>query len=223
MPITVSPNVSSHAPSSHRPALVRWIVAVTIGEALGFAVAAVVAVIAASLSLPDPWRYVVLVGAGAVEGAALGASQLVGMSAHRPHARAWIGATALGAAVAWSIGMLPSTLALSLDTAPGIVMLVVGAIVLLASIPVAQWLVIRQRAHSSRWIPVNMGAWTVAILWTFAPSPLVDESTSLAVLIAVYAVAGLLMAATVAALTAATATRLFSGPKIEQMKEMQRR
>ena len=47
------------------------------------------------------------------------------------------------------------------------------------------------------------------MLWTFAPSPIVDDSTSFAALIAVYAIAGLLMAATVASLTASTARRLF--------------
>jgi hypothetical protein len=55
-----------------------------------------------------------------------------------------------------------------------------------------------------------MGAWAIAVLWTFAPSPIVDESTSVAVLFAVYAVAGLLMATTVAALTAHSARTLFS-------------
>ena len=206
---TAPPNMSSHESGGGRPALARWIIAVTVGEALGFAVAAVAAIGAAALALPDPWRYLALVCAGAVEGATLGAAQLVGMGAHRPPARLWIAATALGAAIAWSIGMLPSTFALPLMSPLGIVMLVVGGVALLASIPVAQWLVIRSRAHAARWIPVNMGAWALGVLWTFAPSPIVDESTSFAALIAVYAIAGLLMAATVASLTATTARRLF--------------
>jgi len=105
--------------------------------------------------------------------------------------------------------LLPSTLALPLTSPLGVAMLVVGAAVLLASIPVAQWLVIRRRAHAVRWIPVNMGAWALGVLWTVAPSPIVDESTSFIVLIAVYATAGVLMAATVASLTATTARRLF--------------
>jgi hypothetical protein len=208
--ISVLPNVSPPASGTSRPALARWIIAVTVGEALGFAVAAAAAVATATLALPDPWRYLVLVFAGAVEGATLGAAQLVGMGAHRPHAPAWIGATAFGAAIAWSIGLLPSTLTLPLTSPLGIVMLVVGAVTLLAGIPVAQWLVIRSRARAARWIPVNMGAWALGVLWTFAPSPIVDESTSFTVLIVVYAIAGLLMAATVASLTATTARRLFS-------------
>ena len=210
MPLTALPETPAPAQNRGRAALRRWIIAVTLGEAVGFAVAATFAVIVVSLALPDPWRYLVLVCAGAAEGATLGAAQLVGMSERRPHAPAWIGATALGAAIAWSIGMLPSTLMVSLSSPLGIVMLVVGAFVLLASIPVAQWMVIRDRAHAIRWIPVNMSAWAIAVLWTLAPSPIVDESTSSAVLIVVYATAGLLMAATVASLTATTARRLFS-------------
>ena len=52
-------------------------------------------------------------------------------------------------------------------------------------------------------------AWAIAILWTFAPSPFVDESTSIVALFAIYGVAGILMAGTVAALTATTARSLF--------------
>jgi hypothetical protein len=201
---------SSPASGGGRTFLARWIVAVTVGEAIGFAIAAGVAVGTVVLAIPDPWRYLAIVAGGAVEGATLGAAQLIGMGAHRPDARKWIGATAFGAAVAWSLGMVPSTLALTLTSPLAIVMLVFGAVALLASIPVAQWLTIRRRVDVLRWIPVNMGAWAIAILWTFAPSPIVDESTTLGVLILVYAVAGLLMAATVAALTATTARRLFA-------------
>lgn len=195
--------------TTQAPSVARWIVAVTVGETLGFAVAAVVAVVAVGVALPDPWRYLAFVFAGAVEGATLGASQLVGMGARRPHAPAWIAATALGAAIAWSIGLLPSTLSLTITSPLGILMLVVGAVALLASIPVLQWLVVRGRARAVMWIPVNMGAWAIGVLWTFAPSPIVDESTPLGVLIVVYTTAGLLMAATVAVLTATTARRLF--------------
>ena len=79
-----------------------------------------------------------LVGAGAVEGATLGAAQLAGMGARRPDPRKWIGATALGAALAWAIGLLPSTLGVPLAMPLGMVLVVAGATALLASIPVLQ-------------------------------------------------------------------------------------
>lgn len=193
-----------------RAAIGRWIIAVTVGEAVGFAIAAAVAVGTVGLAMPDQWRYPVIVVGGALEGAVLGGAQLIGMGPRRPGAVRWIVATALGAALAWSIGLLPGTFAIPLSSPLAVVAPAVGGVVLLATIPVAQWLTIRPRAHAVRWIPVNMGAWAIAILWTFAPSPIVDESTSIGVLITVYAVAGLLMAGTVATLTATTARRLFA-------------
>jgi hypothetical protein len=52
-----------------------------------------------------------------------------------------------------------------------------------------------------RWIPLNMAAWAVGLVFTFLPSPFIDELTPPAVLVAQYAVAGVLMALTVALVT----------------------
>jgi hypothetical protein len=46
-----------------------------------------------------------------------------------------------------------------------------------------------------------MGAWLVGIVFTFLPSPWVDESTPAAVMFALFAIGGVLMATTVALLT----------------------
>ena len=88
----------------------------------------------------------------------------------------------------------------------------VGAVLLLASIPVAQWLVLRGtgRRDAAAWAPVTMGAWVIALLWTAAPSPFVDESSPFALVLGLYVVAGLLMAVTVAVITAPLARRLFA-------------
>jgi hypothetical protein len=51
------------------------------------------------------------------------------------------------------------------------------------------------------WVPINMVAWLVGIVFTFLPSPWVDESTPAAVVFALFAVGGVLMATTVAVLT----------------------
>lgn len=194
----------------------RWIVAVSIGEASGFAIAAAVAVLTIVLRIDDPWRLLLIVAAGAVEGAALGTGQHLAMERHRPRRAVWVGATALAASVAWLIGMLPSTLGLRLDGA-GLALAVVGGLVLLASIPVAQWLALR-RSGTFRWVPITMGAWLVAILWTAAPSPLIDERSPLPLVVALYVLAGLLMAVTVAVLTVPVARSLFArreaGPTI---------
>lgn len=187
----------------------RWIITVTIAEATGFAIAAGIAILTIVLRIEDPWRLVLVVAGGSIEGAALASGQYVAMVRNRPRAWLWIGATAVAASVAWFLGMLPSTLRLEFDSAGSIVLLVVGAIVLLATIPFAQWLVMA-RPGTFRWVPVNMAAWLAAIVWTAAPSPLVDERSPLPLVASLYVVAGLLMAVTVAALTAPVARSLFS-------------
>lgn len=187
--------------------IVRWTFTVTAAETLGFAVAAVTAVGVTASGLSDAARYPVVVAAGAVEGALLGTGQYLAMRRNRPRPFAWIGATSAAAAFAWAVGMLVSVIP-SLLTPP---LMIVGGLLIVASIPTAQWAVLR-RPHSLRWIPVNMGAWAAGTLWTFAPSPIVDESTPVGVIVLVYVLAGVLMAATVAVLTAPTADRLF-GPR----------
>lgn len=203
--------VSAGPTAAGRALLARWIMAVTVGEASGFAVAAGVAIGVSAAGIADPWRYLLIVLAGAIEGLILGWAQLIGMGERRPSEARWLAATATGAAAAWAIGMLPRTLPLQFVTPAGVAMLASAALVLLAVIPALQWVVIRHRDGARRWIPVNFGAWAIGLLWTFAPSPFIDESTPIGTLAVAYLVAGLLMAATVAVLTATTARSLF-GP-----------
>ncbi|MGN6502177.1 MAG: hypothetical protein ACTHKX_04625 [Pseudolysinimonas sp.] len=186
----------------------RWILRVTVAETLGFGVAATVAALVAFSGVEGAPRYLLTVAGGAVEGAMLGVGQWLGMPGSRPPAAAWVGATAVGAAVAWALGMLPSTVGFDPNSGAAAPVLVAGALMLLASIPVAQWLVIRRR-RALHWIPVTMASWAGAVLWTLAPSPFVDERSPLALVVGLYAAAGLLMAVTVAAATAVTAVRLF--------------
>lgn len=161
------------------------------------------------LQVEDPWRLVLVVTGGAIEGTLLASAQYVAMARYRPGRSLWIGATAVAASVAWLLGMLPSTLQLKFDSPGIIVVVVLGGVVLIAIIPFAQWLAMRRRG-AFRWVPANMGAWLVAILWTAAPSPLIDEHSPLPLVAVLYVVAGLLMAVTVATLTAPVARSLFA-------------
>ena len=182
--------------------------AVSIGEGVGFAIAGGVAILTIVGGIDDPARYLLIVAAGACEGAALATGQVLGMRTDRPPAGRWIGATAVAAALAWTLGLLPSTLGLDIGSPGAAVLVVIGAVVLLASIPVAQWLAMARRG-TFRWVPVNMGAWAVAILWTFAPSPFIDERSPIALVAALFVLAGVLMAVTFAWLTAPLARKLF--------------
>ena len=135
-----------------------------------------------------------VIAAGAVEGRpAIG--QYTGMRVHRPPPGRWIGATAGAAAFAWTLGMLPSTLGLDLASAMMLILVAIGAVLLLVSIPLAQWLAL-SRPRTALWVPVNAGAWLVSILWTFAPSPFIDERSPVPLVVALYVTAGVLMAVT---------------------------
>ncbi len=190
----------------------RWLVSVTLAEAAGFAIPAIVGGILSLLAAPAGVVYPAMVLAGACEGVVLGFGQSIGFGSAVPRS-AWMLATAAGAAAAWSIGMLPSSLGGIDFGSPWVIALaaVLGGVLLL-SIPTLQWLVLRRKGlRTAFWIPVNAGAWAAGILWTLAPSPFIDETTPVPALFGVYLLAGLLMAATVAALTGFAARRIVCG------------
>lgn len=192
----------------------RWILFVTVGEAIGFLVPAATGALTASPSL-ERWQVPLLLLAGIAEGALLGAAQALAARRFRrpPPLWGWIGATALGAAIAWSCGLGISAIAQSsaLPVAAVIVAAVVLGLAGLVAMPMLQYLTIRRTIpRAAVWIPANAGAWAVGIGWTMLPSPFIDETTPMQGLIAAYALAGLFMATTVAALTAPLARRLFA-------------
>jgi hypothetical protein len=194
--------------------LARWVLTVTVAETLGFAVPTVLGITLAQAGAAGTVLYAGAVVAGAGEGALLGLGQWIGFGPVRPVPRGpWVTATAIGAALAWSIGGL---LFLLEDISWGSWLTRVGAVlsglVLLAAIPTLQWLVLRRAVRRCAWwIPATMGAWALALPWTLAPSPVVDETTPAAVLIGVYTAGGLLMAITVALFTGLAAQRLVRG------------
>ncbi|WOQ18616.1 hypothetical protein [Raineyella sp. W15-4] len=156
----------------------RWVAYVTLGESIGFL------------------------------GPVLGIAQSAALRRGRVAVSrvGWIVATASGTAVAWMIGMLPSTLAdlgVPLDwSGPGIAAVIAGGLLLLVTIPALQWIVLHGAVERAwRWIPLNMAAWLVGLVFTFLPSPFIDTSTPVPVLLVAYAAAGVAMAVTVATLT----------------------
>jgi hypothetical protein len=205
-----------------RKRLLRWVLVVTLGEAVGFTVPAAVGVALTPPSWGSVPTLVAMVLAGSLEGALLGAAQADCLFRWGvlPVRRWWIVATSLGAAVAWSLGMLPSTLSGLTWTAGLTVVAGIGALILLTSLPLAQYFVLRDHVRrAALWIPINMVAWLLGIAWTLAPSPWVDQSTSTGPLILVYGAAGLCMAATVAVVTGVgmmrllrTAIKIATGP-----------
>ncbi len=195
----------------------RWVVATTLGELLGFLIP-VAAVAAGADQAPGPVPLLLMVLAGAGEGTVLGWAQsrvlrplLPGLSM-----TAWTARTAAAAALAWLVGMAPSTLGAGFDDwSPG-VRLAVGvpaAVLVLLSIGVAQWTVLRRvLPGSARWIGWTAAGWLagLAVFVGVAP-PLWHAGQGVVQVALVGALAGVGMAATMAAVTGWGLVRLLRG------------
>ena len=127
--------------------------AVTLGELAGFSVPSAVGGLAWAADAGPATLYIALVCAGAGEGTILAGAQWIALRDALPalSARRWIASTVGAAGLAWSLGMLPSTLGDRLGRVPVFVLaptLALGGTVLLLSIGSAQALVLR--AHVAR-------------------------------------------------------------------------
>ena len=200
----------------------RWVGWVTAGEVAGFIAPAVVGAVTFSDGAADAVAPVAgvaaMVAAGAVEGTALGLAQahVLGRTLPRLPRAAWVGATAAGAAVAWIVGMLPSTLYDTWSRWPaGLAILagVLAATVLLCSIGTAQWFVLRHHVeHAGRWVGAVALAWGVGLLaFTAVTSPLWQPGQSVPVTIGVGVLGAVAMASAMAATTGLVLRRLLEG------------
>ena len=145
---------------------------------------------------------VVVVGSTLLEGTAVGVIQWRVLRSALPKLRlaAWWSATAVGVLIAWSLGMIPSTL-LSMDSAASsaapppamsdALMYTLAAVMGLVLGPVLglpQWLVLRRHfAHAGLWIAANAVAWcwgmlVIFMVISFVPAGGITVSTVLIVL-----------------------------------------
>lgn len=193
-----------------------WIFRVTLAESTGFLIPVCAMAVCSVLRCPPVLTWVVVALSGAGEGALLGFGQATALRRSLggwPVAR-WVAATATAAALAWAIGMAPSSLAdlgRPLDMARPLhwVYVSVGGLLILLSIPVAQFTVLNSRLERAwRWIPISAAAWLIGVAVTIVPGPFIDERTSVPVLVACYVAAGLAMALTVATITGAGMQRM---------------
>lgn len=193
----------------------RWVRWATAGEFVGFLIPALVAALV--LVDPQPYSYPAAVAGGALEGAVLGWAQLHVLRGVVPavSGRRWVVGTAVAAAVAWAIGLLPSTAYDVWSRWPGAVAVgvgAVGAVVLLSTIGVAQWLELRRHVvRSGSWVGANMLAWALGLTaMLVVTTPLWQEGQSTPVVIAIGALGGLVMAATMALTTGLALRRLLA-------------
>jgi hypothetical protein len=182
----------------------RW---TTGGEFAGFLAPALAGALTSSAEL--------LVLAGVVEGAVLGAAQAVVLRRvfRTRQSRYWIGATAVAAGFAWAVAMIAVHNGERLNLLPLVVLLPLAAVIgtgVLLSIGVAQWLVLRLHVHRAHiWVWANALAWCAGLGVFFAvATPLWQPGQPPALIALIGAFAGLLMAATMAAITGAALVHL---------------
>lgn len=183
-----------------------WMATVTAAEVTGFAVPATVG--ALTVAARPVVAVPALLAAGAVEGAVLGWGQSSVLRRILPDlpVRRWIAVTAAAAVLAYAIALLAPTF-VTVWTAwpPGLLIpvAVLLGLALLNSIGVAQWTVLRHLApRADRWIVYSALAWLagLTVFMTFS-TPLWHPGQAVGAVIAIGVAGGLLMAATMAAVT----------------------
>jgi hypothetical protein len=186
-----------------------WFARVTAGEFLGFLAPALTGALTSSAPM--------LVLAGAVEGAVLGAAQWLVLRRTFPSLSAprWIGVTASAAGFAWAIALLAVDHSQLLGTLsfPALLALVsVAGTGVLLSLGTGQWLVLRHHvARAHLWVGANAVAWAAGlVMFTAFTTPLWQPGQPAVLIALIGALGGLVMAATMAAITGYSLTRLLN-------------
>jgi hypothetical protein len=191
----------------------RWVRATTIGELAGFTIPALVGAVVAVVGTQPAAALAMLVLAGTGEGAVLGWAQSRALRRDLPRlsARSWVTATAAGAALAWAIGMVPSTFYDTLSTLPAPVLAalaVPAGLALLATIGVAQWTVLRRHvARAGVWVAANALGWLAGLVVVFAAIGVAPAGSPVLVVLC-GVLGGLGMGLTMALVTGAFLVRL---------------
>ena len=190
----------------------QWIAANGIAELLGLGTVAIVGFLAARQfgephGLRESLTYAVLfVMLGAFEGLVVGVAQAKVLLQRLPALQGWVSATIIGAVVAWTLGMAPSTL-MSINEAAAngpplemnktlVVLLAAGLGFLTGPIlAFFQWRCLRRYVvrQAAWWLPANALAWMLGMslifigthMSTFTSSPmLIGLGVSLSLLAA---------------------------------------
>ncbi|HSF41405.1 MAG TPA: hypothetical protein VLT87_16520 [Thermoanaerobaculia bacterium] len=173
----------------------RWVVANAAGELIGLGTVALAGWMSVSFFGPGETLLqhilfaLAMILFGACEGAVVGAAQAWVLVPRLPGLRKgeWVGATALGALVAWILGMLPSTLmAAGAETSgqtppePGAAT-VYGLAALLGAmagliLALFQWWVLRRHlSGAGGWLAANAAAWALGMPLVFLGADLASR------------------------------------------------
>lgn len=160
----------------------QWVAANSIAELLGLGTVAIVGFLAAKQfgephGLGQSLSYAVLfVMLGAFEGLVVGLAQARVLLQRRPALQGWVGATVIGAVIAWTLGMAPSTL-MSINEAStngpppemseALVLLLAAGLGFVAGPVLAffQWRCLRRYVtrRAAWWLPANALAWMLGM------------------------------------------------------------
>lgn len=186
-----------------------WFAWVTAGEFLGFLAPALTGALTSSAP--------VLVLAGTAEGAILGAAQCLVLRRTFPSLSAprWIGVTALAAGFAWAVALLAVDHSQLLGTLPFPALLALVSVAgtgVLLSLGTGQWLVLPHHvARAHLWVGANAVAWAAGlVVFTAFTTPLWQPGQPAVLIALIGALGGLVMAATMAAITGSVLTRLLN-------------
>jgi len=184
-----------------------WIRRVTAGELIGFTAPALAG--AATARAGAGQQVAALVCAGAVEGAVLGIAQSGVLQRVVPAVsrRRWIAATAVAAAIAWLLGMVPSATHGAWDDWPTELVVAAGVplgLALLLSLGVAQALVLPSALRwRLRWVGLTAVAWCAGIVaFTVVSTPLWRPGQPAALVLVIGCAAAAAMALVMATITA---------------------
>lgn len=209
---------ASHLPVSPTRARTQglwrlWFVRVTLGEFLGFCAPALAGALVADSGAAITLATVLV--AGAVEGSVLGYFQAVVLRTvlRGLRTRDWMAATAVGAIVAWSIGLIPMLLGDRFGGLPiwaQVPIVAAGALIMVFALGVAQWTILRHFTDRAvRWVWGTAVAWIAGLAaFTAVATPLWHPGQSTPLIVAIGILGGLVMAAVVAAVTGAFLTRV---------------
>lgn len=194
--------------------LARWIVTMIGFEALGFGLAFSLGFVVEVLALADAPAGTELARSatialallvGCVEGTTLATGQWLLLRRRIPALRwrSWAGATAIGGAIPWALGMALGT---SLESAPPAWLIGVGfvvtGLVFGGILGACQALVLRRHLRvAGRWTAANALGWMVGLAATYLATALIDEHSPVALAVVLGLAAGAAMALLPALLT----------------------
>lgn len=179
----------------------NWLLWVSLGETVGFLAPVLAQLAFGGSAVVAP----ALILAGAIEGTVLGWTQSTVLRSRLPELSRprWVGATAIGAAAAWFIGLLPAEWADVWQRWPAAGQVVAAAVlatVLICALGYAQWFELRRHLRGAGWwILGSAAAWCAGLAVFFAvATPLWQPGQSEGLILLIGVLSGALMALTMA-------------------------